>query len=143
MNFATVTSNMTRRARTALLVGCSLAGTLGVAQAATASDSVALSDAVPTAAVVNYGDLNLATAAGARTLYQRLATAAQEVCPIQDAWALSGAGGSEPHLPRRGCRPGRAPSQQPAAGGTVRRAQQPRMSWDRVGPSRAGWTDAG
>ena len=88
MNFATVTSNMTRRARTALLVGCSLVGTLGVAQAATASDSVALSDEVPTA-VVNYADLNLATEAGARTLYQRLAAAAQEVCPIQDARSLA------------------------------------------------------
>ena len=88
MNFATVTSNMTRRARTALLVGCSLVGALGVAQAATPSDSLTLGDGVPTA-VVNYGDLNLATAAGARTLYQRLSVAAQEVCPIQDARSLA------------------------------------------------------
>ena len=32
MTFRRNASNMTRRARTALLVGCSLAGTLGVAQ---------------------------------------------------------------------------------------------------------------
>ena len=88
MNFATVTSNMTRRVRTALLVGCSLAGTLGVAQAATPNDSVTLSDRVPTA-VVNYGDLNLATEDGARTLYHRLTVAAQTVCPIQDARSLA------------------------------------------------------
>lgn len=88
MNFVTVTSNMTRRARTALLVGCSLVGTLGVAQASTPGASLTLSDAVPSA-VVNYGDLNLATVAGARTLYQRLAAAALEVCPIQDAHSLA------------------------------------------------------
>jgi UrcA family protein len=87
MNFATITSNLTRRARTALLVGCSLAGTLGVAQAATPNDSVSLDDAVPSA-VVNYGDLNLATEAGARTLYQRLAVAAKQVCPIEEARSL-------------------------------------------------------
>lgn len=30
---------------------------------------------------VKYGDLNLATDAGARTLYRRIATAARQVCP--------------------------------------------------------------
>ncbi len=78
MNFATVKPNLTRVARTMLLAGCALAGSLGVAQATTTGDDV------PTM-VVQYGDLNLATEAGARTLYRRLATAARQVCPFEDS----------------------------------------------------------
>ena len=88
MNFATVHPNFTRLARTAMLVGCSLVGTLGVAQAAAPSDAIVMSDAVPSV-VVRYGDLNLATEAGARTLYRRLSFAAQEVCPVQDSRSLA------------------------------------------------------
>lgn len=40
-------------------------------------------DTVPTARV-RYGDLNLATDAGARALYQRIQAAARTVCPIVD-----------------------------------------------------------
>ena len=81
MNFATVKPNLTRVARTALLAGCALVGSLGVAQATTPSDDV------PTI-VVKYDDLNLATEAGARTLYRRLSTAAHEVCPFEDSKSL-------------------------------------------------------
>ena len=71
-----------------LVVGGALLGTLGVAQAATPAGTVSLSDEVPTV-VVRYGDLNLATEAGARKLYQRLSAAAQAVCPAQDAHSLA------------------------------------------------------
>lgn len=69
--------------RTAVLVGSSLLSTLAVA-----ANSVTLSDEVPTV-TVRYGDLNLASEAGARKLYQRLSVAAQEVCPAQDAHSLA------------------------------------------------------
>jgi UrcA family protein len=82
MNFATNHPNLTRVARTAVLVGCSLAGALGVAQAATPTSEV------PTI-VVHYSDLNLATEDGVRTLYRRLSTAAQEVCPAGDTKMLA------------------------------------------------------
>jgi UrcA family protein len=82
MNFVTNHPNLTRVARTAVLVGCSLAGALGVAQAATAGNEV------PTI-VVRYGDLNLATEDGVQTLYRRLSVAAQEVCPLGDPKMLS------------------------------------------------------
>jgi UrcA family protein len=90
MNFAFVTPNMTRRARTALLLGCTLAGALGVAQAAPPSDAVTVnaSDEIPTV-VVRYGDLNLATEAGAKALYKRISVAAQEVCPVNDQRSLA------------------------------------------------------
>jgi UrcA family protein len=82
MNVVTANPTLTRVIRTALLVGCSLAGALGVAQAATPDD------AAPTI-VVRYGDLNLATEAGARALYQRLSIAAREVCPLEDSKSLA------------------------------------------------------
>src|SRR5579871_5165807 len=66
--------------RIAVLVGGSLLlGTLGVAQAATPANTVTISNEVPSV-TVRYGDLNLATEAGAHKLYQRLSAAAQEVC---------------------------------------------------------------
>ena len=74
---------LTRLARTAVLVGSSLLSSLAVA-----ANSVTLSDEVPSV-VVRYGDLNLASEAGARKLYQRLTVAAQEVCPAQDAHSLA------------------------------------------------------
>jgi UrcA family protein len=83
MNFATVKPNLTRTSRTALWVGCLLVGSFTVAQADT-PHNVTLSDEVPSV-VVSYGDLNLATAAGARTLYKRISTAAHEVCPFEDS----------------------------------------------------------
>jgi UrcA family protein len=83
MNFATVKPNLTRIGRTATWVGCLLVGSLAVAQAGT-PQNVRLSDDVPTV-VVSYGDLNLATSAGARTLYRRISTAAHQVCPFEDS----------------------------------------------------------
>ncbi len=74
--------------RIAVLVGGSLLGTLGVAQATTPANTVTLNDEVPTV-VVRYGDLNLATEAGARKLYHRLSVAAQEVCPSPDTRSLA------------------------------------------------------
>jgi UrcA family protein len=74
--------------RIAVLVGGSLLGTLGVAQATTPANTVTLNDAVPMV-VVRYGDLNLATETGARELYHRLSVAAQEVCPTQDTRSLA------------------------------------------------------
>jgi UrcA family protein len=58
-----------------LLLACAGAG---VAAAAT-PDSDAPS------VVVRYGDLNLQTDAGLRTLYRRLSVAASRVCPAADA----------------------------------------------------------
>ena len=74
--------------RTAVLVGSSLLGSLGVAQATTPDNSVTLNDEVPTV-TVRYGDLNLATETGVRKLYQRLSVAAQEVCQTPDARSLA------------------------------------------------------
>jgi UrcA family protein len=92
MTLATLQSNWasSRRAslrrstigRTTMLVGCLLAGSLGVANADTAWDTV------PTV-VVSYGDLDLSTAAGAHTLYRRISAAAEQVCPFSDARELA------------------------------------------------------
>jgi UrcA family protein len=60
--------------RVAVLAACLLAGALGVAHAA------APAAGVPQVAVP-YGDLNLASEDGARELYQRIAKAADQVCP--------------------------------------------------------------
>ena len=80
MNFATVNSYLPRIGRAAMCVGFLLAGSLGVAQAATPNDEAP-------SLVVRYGDLDLSTAAGARTLYRRLSTAAHQVCPFEDSKA--------------------------------------------------------
>jgi UrcA family protein len=82
MNCATFESNRNKTGRIAMLVGCLLAGSLGVAQAATPADEVPK-------VVVSYGDLDLSTTEGARTLYKRISFAAQQVCPYQDDKALS------------------------------------------------------
>jgi UrcA family protein len=77
MTSATFESNRNRTGRIAMLVGCLLAGSLGVAQAAP--------DSEPPSVVVSYSDLDLSTTEGARTLYARISRAAQEICPFQDA----------------------------------------------------------
>lgn len=74
--------------RIAVLVGGSLLGSLGVAQATTPANTVTITNEVPTV-VVRYGDLNLATESGARKLYHRLSVAAQAVCPVEDARQLA------------------------------------------------------
>jgi UrcA family protein len=79
MTSATFESNRNRTGRIAMLVGCLLAGSLGVAQAATPADEVPK-------VVVSYSDLDLSTTEGARTLYTRISRAAQQVCPFQDAF---------------------------------------------------------
>jgi UrcA family protein len=82
MTRATFESNRNKTGRIAMLIGCLLAGSLGVAQAATPADEVPK-------VVVSYSDLDLSTTEGARTLYRRISIAAQEVCPFQDALDLS------------------------------------------------------
>ena len=82
MTCATFESNRNKSGRVAMLVGCLLAGSLGVAQAATPAGEVPK-------VVVSYSDLDLSTTEGARTLYKRISIAAQEVCPFQDAVELS------------------------------------------------------
>jgi UrcA family protein len=57
-----------------------LVGTLGIAHAGTPTP---VEDNVPSVAV-SYGDLNIASAEGARTLYARIAAAARQVCPRLD-----------------------------------------------------------
>ena len=78
MTSATFESNRNRTGRIAVLVGCLLAGSLGVAQAVTPIGE-------PAAVVVSYSDLDLSTTAGAQTLYTRISRAAREVCPFEDA----------------------------------------------------------
>ena len=80
MNLATLNSRLPRISRTALCVGFLLAGSLGVAQAATSTDEVP-------SLVVRYGDLDLSSDAGVRALSRRLATAAHQVCPFEDSKA--------------------------------------------------------
>ena len=78
MNFATVNSRLPRIGRAAMCAAVLLVGSLGVAQAATASDEVP-------SLVVRYGDLDLSTDAGVRALSRRLSTAAHQVCPFEDS----------------------------------------------------------
>jgi UrcA family protein len=82
MTFAPFESNRNKTGRVAMLVGCLLAGSLGVTQAATPAGEVPK-------IVVSYSDLDLSTTAGARTLYRRISFAAQQVCPFQDEVELS------------------------------------------------------
>ena len=78
MTFVTFQSTHNKTARIAMLLGCLLAGSLGVAQAATPANDV------PTV-VVSYSDLDLSTTDGANTLYKRISDAAHKVCPFEDS----------------------------------------------------------
>jgi UrcA family protein len=78
MTSPTLQSNRNKTGRIAMLVGCLLAGSLGVAQAATPADDV------PTV-VVSYGDLDLSTTDGANVLYKRISVAAHKVCPFEES----------------------------------------------------------
>jgi UrcA family protein len=73
--------NVTRIIRTPAMATALLTGfaTLACASIAQAGDAAAAGTSV-TRVVVNYGDLNLATKAGARTLYARLQLAAEQAC---------------------------------------------------------------
>ena len=82
MNAATVNSNRSTMGRVAVLAACLLAGSLGVAQAATPVTDV------PQIAV-SYSDLDLTSSEGTRELYKRIASAAREVCPYPNARALA------------------------------------------------------
>jgi UrcA family protein len=82
MTRAPFESNRNKTVRIAMLVGCLLAGSFGVAQAATPADDVPK-------VVVSYSDLDLSTTEGARVLYKRISFAAQQVCPYQDDKALA------------------------------------------------------
>jgi UrcA family protein len=78
MTFVTFQSARNKTGRIAMLVGCLLAGSLGVAQAAAPAADV------PTV-VVSYSDLDLSTTDGANALYKRISAAAHKVCPFEDA----------------------------------------------------------
>jgi UrcA family protein len=82
MTAATVNSNRSTMGRVAVLAACLLAGSLGVAQAATPVTDF------PQIAV-SYSDLDLASSEGNRELYKRIANAAREVCPYPNARSLS------------------------------------------------------
>jgi UrcA family protein len=78
MTFVTFPSTRNKTARIAMLVGCLLAGSLGVAQAATPADDAPK-------VVVSYDDLDLSTTDGATALYKRISVAAHKVCPFEDS----------------------------------------------------------
>ena len=82
MTAATFNSNRMLMGRAAMLAACLLAGTSGVALAASPQDDVP-------SMVVAYGDLDLSTAEGTRTLYKRISTAARQVCPFEDSRDLA------------------------------------------------------
>lgn len=63
-----------------LATAAAVVGTFGLAVAAHAGDAHGPSGAKYDDVVVRYGDLNLATEEGARTLYARLSTAAERAC---------------------------------------------------------------
>ncbi len=75
MTAVTVNSNRSALSRVAVLAACLLAGTLGVARAAVPVDDAP-------SIVVSYGDLDLSSTVGVHTLYNRIATAARQVCPF-------------------------------------------------------------
>jgi UrcA family protein len=76
-------SNLSTSRLLTALAACLLGGALSAAHAASPADGV------PTM-VVSYGDLNLSTDDGARTLYRRIAAAARQVCPLEDPRDLVG-----------------------------------------------------
>jgi len=87
MTAATVKSNRSTSGRprglpgrVAVLAASLLAGSLGVAHAATPQDLPQV--------VVSYSDLDLSSSDGVRELYTRIASAASEVCPYADAREL-------------------------------------------------------
>lgn len=87
MSAATVNSNRStigwplgRPGRVAALAISLLAGSLGVAYAAPAQDLPQV--------VVSYGDLDLSSSEGVHKLYERIASAASQVCPYPNAREL-------------------------------------------------------
>jgi|HubBroStandDraft_4_1064222.scaffolds.fasta_scaffold1934707_1 UrcA family protein len=70
-------SNRNLRAALAVIAGCLLTTATELASAAPQAA------AVPSI-VVNYADLDISTEQGARSLYRRIALAAQAVCPSAD-----------------------------------------------------------
>jgi UrcA family protein len=74
MTAVTVNSPRSAMSRVGVLAACLLAGTLGVAHAAAPAADIP-------SVVVSYGDLDLSSTDGVRTLYKRISLAAQEVCP--------------------------------------------------------------
>ncbi len=82
-----------KRAFLTALTGCVLIAAAAAARAGDACPEEAVMSAVPagTAAIrVSYADLNLATDAGSRALYQRITAAAHRVCAVSDIRDLDG-----------------------------------------------------
>jgi len=77
MTAATVNSNRSTLGRVAVLAVSLLAGSLGVAHAASAQNLPQV--------VVSYGDLDLSSSDGVRELYKRIDFAASQVCPYPNA----------------------------------------------------------
>jgi len=82
MTAATDNSNRSTMGRVAVLAACLLAGSLGVAQAAAPVTEF------PQVAV-SYSDLDLTTSEGTRELYNRIKSAAREVCPYPNTRELA------------------------------------------------------
>jgi UrcA family protein len=70
-------SSRSLRAGLAMIAGCVVAAAAGVADAATPPADVP-------SMIVRYADLDLTTEQGAHTLYRRIQSAAQYVCPSAD-----------------------------------------------------------
>ncbi len=82
MTAVTVNSNRSSLGRVAVLAACLLAGSLGVAGAATPANEAP-------SVVVSYSDLDLTTTEGVHALYSRIAFAARQVCPFDGDTQLS------------------------------------------------------
>ncbi len=82
MKNAELTRKLAGRSAAAMLALTACVGVLSTASAATPDADVPM-------ATVRYGDLNLSTDAGAKTLYARISTAARQVCPSVESRDLS------------------------------------------------------
>ena len=79
------------------LLACVLSAAAAAASAGTAcvEEAVAAAPATAAAVRVSYRDLDLATAAGSRALYERIVQAAHRVCAVSDIRDLSALAQSE------------------------------------------------
>ena len=82
MKHAEMTRKIAGRSAAALLTLAASVGALSTALAATPDSSVR-------SVTVNYGDLDLKTEAGAKSLYRRIAMVAKQVCPADETRDLS------------------------------------------------------
>ena len=81
MNTATISRKIAPRTAALILALVAGSGFAASAGAATPDESTA-------SAIVHYGDLNLSTEQGIKTLYQRIARVAKQVCPDGESRGL-------------------------------------------------------